>query len=502
MSERRQRLSGRFCSALRLAAAALFSAALYGCTIHDTLPPAIAPLAVPDRPAERIPISVKTSWPGLLAATEAAIPRCTEGAADEACPESAGSPSFIMRQEDEWLPIDQRVLGQQLSVKGSVWRRDAIVVSIAGTHFSASLKLQYQVRIGGAGGRQLASCGYGEAPREVIVHLNGDLHFAPQWYIDPTFTMGIEPLSRCRATFLNIDITDSLIRPIRERLQAEATNAARRIREITNVRDNIAAIWASLNQPIALGENLWFAFNLSGATVRPPQITDDGRFVAMKLALEGTPKVILGPKPTGASTPLPPLSPGDTVPSKFDVRVSGLVTYAEASTILLHHLRGAGRPSNLFGSRITGATVSARGTNIIAAIDIAGVLDGTFYFFGVPHFEPRRDGVAGGTLRLDAKSFTVKTNSPLTWLAVSIFKARMEHTLEAAARWDVSPEIQAATDQVGDALNRDLSPQAKLAGRLTRYGPGAVRVGPEGIEAWYQLSGEVSVIVSLVGLVN
>ena len=30
----------------------------------------------------------------------------------------------------------------------------------------------------------------------------------------------------------------------------------------------------------------------------------------------------------------------------------------------------------------------------------------------------------------------------------------------------------------------------------------SVRVGPEGIEAWYQLSGEVSVIVSLVGLVN
>jgi hypothetical protein len=78
----------------------------------------------------------------------------------------------------------------------------------------------------------------------------------------------------------------------------------------------------------------------------------------------------------------------------------------------------------------------------------------------------------------------------------------MEHTLEAAARWDVSPEIQAATAQVDGALNRDLSPQAKLAGRVTRFGPGAVRLGPEGIEAWYQLSGEVSVIVSLVGLVN
>ena len=504
MSERPQRLSRWFSWAVRLsrlAAAVLLSAALCGCMIHGALPPAITPLAVPDPAAERIPVSVKTSWPGLLAATEAAIPRCTEGAADEACPDSAGSASFILRQEDEWLPIDQRLLGQQLAVKGAVWRRDPIVASIAGTRFSASLKLQYQVRIGGAGGTQLASCGYGEAPREFMIHLNGDLHFAPQWYVDPTFTVEIEPLSRCRATFLNIDITDSVVRPIRERLEAEATDAARRIREITDVHDNIAAIWASLNQPIALGENLWFAFNLSGASVRPPQITNDGRFVAMKVALEGTPKVILGPRPTGASTALPPLLLGDTSP-RFDVRVGGLVTYAEAATILLQHLRGAGRPSNLFGSRITGATVSARGTNIVAAINVAGALQGTFYFFGVPHFEPRRDGVAGGTLRLDATGFTVKTNSPLTWLAISIFKARLEHTLEAAARWDVSPEIQAATAQVGGALNRDLSPQAKLAGRLTRFGPGAVRVGPEGIEAWYQLSGEVGVIVSLSGLVN
>jgi hypothetical protein len=83
-----------------------------------------------------------------------------------------------------------------------------------------------------------------------------------------------------------------------------------------------------------------------------------------------------------------------------------------------------------------------------------------------------------------------------------MFKACMERTFEGAARWDVSPEIQGATAQVGGARNRDLSPQAKLAGHLTRFGPGAVRVGPEGIEAWYQLSGEVDVIVSLSGLVN
>jgi hypothetical protein len=490
-----------FRSASRLAAAAVFSTLLSGCVIHGALPLDFAPLATPGPPAERIPISVKTSWPEILAATEAAVPRCAEGPPDEACPESAGSASFILRQEDDWRPIDQRVLGQQLAIKGAVWRRDPIQASIAGSHFSAALKLQYQVRIGGAGGRQLASCGYGEAPREVNVHLDGDLHFAREWYVDPTFTVDIEPLSRCRATFLNIDITDSVVRPIREALDAEAADATRRIRDITSVRDYLATLWAGLNQPILIDKNLWFAFNLSGASVSPPQITRDGQFVTTKVALEGTPKVIFGSRPAGASPPLPPLLLGDTSP-KFDVRVAGLVTYTEASAILRQHLRGPGRPSNLLGSRIIGATVSGRGRNVVAAIVVAGALQGTFYFFGVPHFEPRTDGLAGGALRLDAVGFTVKTASPLTWLAVSIFKARIEHAFEAAARWDVSPEIQTATAQFGNELNRDLSPQAKLAGRLNQFGPGAVRVGPEGIEAWYQLGGEVGVTVSVSGLVH
>ena len=271
---------------------------LAGCIHHAALPPELPPLAAPAQPAERIPVSIRTSWPALLAAAEAAIPRCTAADANGACPESAGAASFVMRHEDEWQPIDRRILGQELGVKGSVWRRDPIVASIAGTHFTASLRLQYQVRIGNVGGAQLASCGVGEAPRELTVHIDGDLRFSPEWYVDPTFRVEVLAESRCRATFLNIDITDALTGPIEEAVQAEAADAARRIREITNVRDRVAAIWASLNQPIAVGSNLWFAFNLSDVAVRPPEITPDGRYVWLKLALEGTPKVTFGGRPT------------------------------------------------------------------------------------------------------------------------------------------------------------------------------------------------------------
>ena len=159
------------------------------------------------QPFDRIPIAIRTSWSGLVAAIESAIPTCREGAADAACPDSAGVDSFILHEEDTWHPIEERMLGQQLAVQGSAWRREPLAVSIEGTRFSASLRLQYRVRIGMLRGRQLGSCGYGELPRELTVRLTGDLRFAPEWYVDPSFAVELIPESRCRASMLNFDIT-------------------------------------------------------------------------------------------------------------------------------------------------------------------------------------------------------------------------------------------------------------------------------------------------------
>ena len=473
----------------------LLAAVLSGCAALPQLPPDVAPVAAPAQPFDRIPIAIRTSWPGLVAAIESAIPTCREGAADAACPDSAGVDSFILHEEDTWHPIEERMLGQQLAVQGSAWRREPLAVSIEGTRFSASLRLQYRVRIGMLRGRQLGSCGYGEPPRELTVRLTGDLRFAPEWYVDPSFAVELIPESRCRASMLNFDITDSLTGSIKEKLKSEAADAARRIREITNVRDRVAAVWTSISQPIAVDRNIWLSFNLSDAAVQPPRITADGRYVAVAIALEGSPKVVFGARPVVPSRPLPALSVGDASP-KFDLRVRGLVTYPKASIVLKEHLEAQTGASGLGGIRIVDAGVSGRGTNIVASLDVGGLLAGRYHLFGVPYFAARTDGAPGGTLKLKAIGFTVESRSPLTRIAVSLFRDRIQRALEEAAWWDVTPELQAATAQFNSALNTDLSPQARLAGRLSRFGPGAVRVGPDGLEAWYQVGGSVEVVVT------
>ena len=482
-------------SAGTVAAVILGISVLSGCVTRAALPPALPYVSFPAQTPERIPVSIRTSWPAVLAAAESAIPRCSEGAADQPCPETAGDDHFIVRQEAEWLPVDQRMLGQQLGIQGAVWRRDPLTATVSGSHFSASLKLRYQARLGLVSGRQLASCGFGEPPRELTVKLDGDLRFAPEWYLDPQFSVDIAPGSRCTATFLNFDITDALIGPMRKALQKEADDAADRIRKITNIRDQGAAIWATLNQPISIGDRIWFSPNLADAHIRLPQLTPDERYVSLVIGLEATPKVQIGPRPTAFPTPLPPLSTGDVSP-EFDLKVRGLIPYAKAATILRQHLLAAVGSTGVRGIRIAGVTVSGRGRNLVVALGVRGLLSGTLYIFGIPRFKAAGGNTIGGELSLADAQFTYETRSLFTRLGLSLFRRRIEHAIEEAAWWDVSPELQAAFSQLGSGLNRDLTPQARLSGRLSEFGPGEVRVGAEGIEAWYRLGGSVEVVVT------
>jgi hypothetical protein len=480
---------------LGIGAVLALATALAGCLGHVTLPADVAPARLPVQAAERIPINLRTSWPALLAAVENEIPRCQATDADGACPETAGDGAFVFRKEGEWMPIDQRMLGQPMGIQVAAWRRDPLTATIAGNHVKASLGLLYRVRIGLMSGRQLGSCGYGEAPRELNVKLDGDLRLAPQWYVDPEFRVTLDPGIRCTVSFLQIDVTDRVVDAVREALAKEAEDARQRIREITNVRDMAADVWSRVDQPMAIGNGAWFLPNLSDAHVRLPQVSPDGRYLGMTVAVEGVPKVVIGARPVVVPAPLPTLTVGEIDP-EFGVKVRGLIAYDQASAIIASHLADLLKRDNLSGVRLSRVTVSGRGRNVLVAMEVRGPVTGTFYLFGVPRFEGAQGGMASGRLTLDHPGFSFETQSAFSRLVVTLLRNRIEGDVKAAAWWDATPELQKAFADLGGALNRPLTPQARLEGRLSEFGPGEVRVGAEGLEAWYRIAGKLAVVVT------
>ena len=469
--------------------------ALAGCVQQAALPPDIRPARMPTEAPEVIPVNLKTSWPDLLAAVESQVARCTDLAADGTCADAAGDAAYVYREEDSWAPIDQSMLGQPLGVKIAVWRTEPVSIAVTGSHITASLKLLYRVRVGLMSGRQVASCGFGEAPREMTVQFEGDVDFDPDWALDPDFRVDILPGARCAVSLLKLDITDQIISPLRDALQKEADNAADRVRAITDVHALAASLWASFAEPVSLGNRVWLESNLVSARARLPTVTSDGRYLLTTIGIESRPRIVIGRRPTVHPSPLPPLADGP-VDSAFSIKVRGLIDYAEAARMIQEHVGSALGPQSLHGMRIHGVTVSGRGNAIVVAIEVRGSLSVTLYFFGVPRFEGVAGNVAGGTLTLDRPRFTYTANGPLSGLLVSLFSARIEAALAASAWWDATPYLRAAVKELEAAVNRPLTPEARLEGKLTSFGPGQVRVGPDGLEAWYRIGGTVDVTVT------
>ena len=357
----------------------LLAAVLSGCAIRPPVPVSLPYAAAPSATSERIPISIWTSWPRLLAAVEAEVPKCT--ASPDACVDSDAEGTLLIYSEEDWEPVGRSVLGQQLGVKGSIWRSDPIGVSITGSHFEVTLHLLYRARFGFVGGRELASCGVNDAAREATVKLSGDFRLAPGWYVDPTINVEVIPKNLCRATMLNFDLSATLAETMREQLQDEADDIEERIRQLTNVRSQVAPIWAWLNQPVALGRGLWFEIDPSGASAGLPVISADERYLTLPVALKARPRVILGARPPVRDNPLPPLASGDISPD-FDIDISGTVEWAEASALLTDILGGdQGFSAGARGFqkfRVVKATASGSGNQVVIALQVHGVLNGTF----------------------------------------------------------------------------------------------------------------------------
>ena len=198
-------------------------------------------------------------------------------------------------------------------------------------------------------------------------------------------------------------------------------------------------------------------------------------------------------QPTCGAMPLPAVTPGDVTPH-FDLNVRGLVTYDQASRKLTEKLGGRRFSFFVFSVEVEDVRVSGSSARVVIAVDIRGAFNGTLYLHGTPYFLGGTGGTAEGRLTFEDIDYAVETKSLLVRLGQALFSSRIREALTENAEWDISDQLQSALGKVTRAVNRDLTPDATMSGRFTSFGPGFVRVGPDGIEGWYRVGGRVEVV--------
>ncbi|HKJ00813.1 MAG TPA: DUF4403 family protein, partial [Longimicrobiales bacterium] len=137
------------------------------------------------------------------------------------------------------------------------------------------------------------------------------------------------PRDRCLITFLDLDITGTVVDAARGFLEDHVDHLDSLAASV-DVRSSMEEWWRVLDTPIHLSDSLWLT--MGPEALQRGDVTGHGDSLDVALALRARPSLRYGPRPSPVSAPLPPLEEGD-VPSALDLRVEARIDYAAASDL-------------------------------------------------------------------------------------------------------------------------------------------------------------------------
>jgi hypothetical protein len=288
--------------------------------------------------------------------------------------------------------------------------------------------------------------------------------------------------------------------PVIDRAMEAATEKVRTlVRAQTKIREQMIPIWARLQEPIAVGPNVWLEIRPYAAFANVPQVTDNGQYLTIKAGLEARPQVIAGARPRAGTNPLPPLTGTEQGPG-FNVDLRAIVEYGKMTRVLRQKLVGqtfaAGDtwPARRLRVTVRDVRVQRAGHRVQISVQVTGFFRGTLHLVGTPVFRNR--GNLRGEVAIRDLDYTLETRNLLARLGNRLFPNRIRSNLQANAQWDVSSELAAVYAQANQALNSEITPQARLVSTLSQFGPGRIWVTGRGVEAGYRVAGQVTVVVN------
>ena len=252
------------------------------------MPPALAQAPAPAQ-VSRIPVTFKTDWPALVALADQAIPKCA--GQPPKCQSTEASGDYIVHHDDDWF-IVATILGREIGMKGSVWRFDPLVLSLNDGKLSSSLNIFYRTKIAFTQRSDATqSCGYNEPANTAMVGVGGKIAFSQDWYVDFTFKPALQADIHCGEIFERIDLA-KWSAPVVDRAMDAATEKVRTlVRAQTKIREEAVAVWTKSQEPIALAPGAWLEVRPYAAFANVPEVTDNVKYLTMKVGLEARPQV-------------------------------------------------------------------------------------------------------------------------------------------------------------------------------------------------------------------
>ncbi|HEX7191424.1 MAG TPA: DUF4403 family protein [Thermoanaerobaculia bacterium] len=366
--------------------------------------------------------------------------------------------------------------------------RQPVSVNMIGAGLHATATVRYALEacpyVNGSVRNACVSCGFGEVMRDMTISVQSRLDWSEGWALRSR--TAVQPLDfGKRCTFLGIDVTDLILRPmLEEQLASAAKTIDAQMPKLASIRAEAQQIWTALQQPYAIAPNTWLVLDPADVSLAP--IRGSGLNVTSEIELHARTRVVVGAKPLSAQKALPQLRIANVTDSGMRVPFDVELPYAEASRIVTEQF---GKQTYNLGGGTTLVVDSIRlsagangKTNIEASIDYRGGglkrYNGLVYLEGAPSFDATGGNVAVSDVEY---SLDPKRHNPFLRVANRMAHDNVRTQLRAGAHWPIGDSIAVMRREIERGITRKLASNVMLRGRVDSIQPVSVTVRPEGL---------------------
>jgi hypothetical protein len=306
-----------------------------------------------------------------------------------------------------------------------------------------------------------SSCGLDDSPPRARISIASDISITSEWKLrGRTRAPRVTPYSNerrdeCRVTFLNIDVTDRVIKATTDALARQRPMIDRKIAAV-NIRPRFESWWHLLQRPIALTDSVYLVINPSA--VRMGQAVGVKRTLVTALGFSASPVVVTGARPATVETPLPPLNPA-AVGDGLHILIEGVIDYDLATDLLRKHIVGkklerAGKTIQVKDARLFGIG----GGKLALELRFGGAANGRIYLVGTPRYDASTNELYVPDLEYDVGTASMLVKG-IEWVKHD----DVRDFIRSQARWPIGNVMQTGKEQLVKGLNRDLAPGVRLS---------------------------------------
>jgi hypothetical protein len=304
------------------------------------------------------------------------------------------------------------------------------------------------------------SCGVDGVEPRARVTIAAPLRITPDWHLRArTRIENVEGFSsdsrdQCKVTVFKIDVTSRVTDAARKILEGKRSFIDERIAAL-DIRSRFEEWWHLLQQPIRLTDSVWLAINPTA--VRMGETVGVKRTLVTALGFSASPRVVTGPRPEPALSPLPPLYPA-AVGSGLHILLEGFIDYGLATRLLEKELVGrkvekAGKTLEVRQVRLFGIG----GGKLALELRFRGAAKGIVYLVGTPRYDPATRQLYVPDLEYDVGSANLLV-SGVEWLKHD----DVRDAIRSRAHWPVGGIMSHGREELEKGLNRDLAPGVSL----------------------------------------